>query len=73
MRLHAQSAEFESGRVILPNAAPWLNEYRRELTTFPGSKFDDQVDSTAQALDYMKKHRSLEIWAKLGRGYNPYR
>ena len=69
MRLHAQTAEFENGRVLLPLAAPWLADYLRELTAFPTSKYDDQVDSTAQALAYMKKYRELEIWEKLGKGY----
>lgn len=67
MRLHAQTAQFESGHVLLPRSAPWLAEYVRELTTFPGTKFDDQVDSTTQALDYLSTTgRSLEIWIKLG-------
>jgi predicted phage terminase large subunit-like protein len=56
LRLYAQTAEFESGRVRLPSSAPWLDDYLRELTTFPGSKYDDQVDSTTQALD----HRPIE-------------
>jgi hypothetical protein len=34
---------------------------------FPGSKHDDQVDSTTQALQYMASNTSSEIWAKLGR------
>jgi phage terminase large subunit-like protein len=38
MRLFAQSAVFENGRVWLPTAAPWLADYVRELTTFPGTK-----------------------------------
>ena len=62
MRLHAQTAEFENGRVFLPSSAPWLADYVRELTTFPGAKFDDQVDSTTQALDHMKFGRSLTIY-----------
>lgn len=53
MRLAAQAIKFEEGRVRLPDAAPWLDEYVRELTGFPGSKYDDQVDSTSQALDFM--------------------
>jgi predicted phage terminase large subunit-like protein len=65
MRLHAQTALFESGRVLLPVSAPWLDEYVRELTTFPGGKFDDQVDSTTQALDYMKKNSGLGVWERL--------
>jgi predicted phage terminase large subunit-like protein len=53
MRLAAQAIEFDEGRVRLPEAAPWRDEYVRELTGFPGSKYDDQVDSTSQALDFM--------------------
>jgi predicted phage terminase large subunit-like protein len=53
MRLHAQTAWFENGRVFLPNEAHWLNDYVAELTGFPGTKFADQVDSTAQALDHI--------------------
>lgn len=67
VRLYAQSAEFENGKVLLPRSAPWLDEYVRELTSFPGSKFNDQVDSTTQALEHMKANRSYEIWARLGR------
>ncbi len=62
MRLYAQTAEFENGRVLLPSSAPWLAEYIRELTTFPGVKFDDQVDSTTQALDHMRFGSCLSIY-----------
>lgn len=65
LRLHAQTALFESGRVLLPVSAPWLDEYVRELTSFPGGKYDDQVDSTTQALDYMKKNSGLGVWERL--------
>ena len=53
MRTVGQSINFESGHVLLPSDASWLEEYVRELTGFPGAKFDDQVDSTVQALDFM--------------------
>ena len=53
MRLDAQSIKFESGRVHVPSQAPWLDEYVREITGFPGSKYDDQVDSTSQALEFL--------------------
>lgn len=65
MRLHAQTDLFEAGRVLLPKEAPWLNDYVAEITGFPGTKFDDQVDSTTQALDHMRVPSGLEIWAKL--------
>jgi hypothetical protein len=37
-----------------PEAAPWLAEYLHEMTVFPKGKHDDQVDSTAQFLDWFK-------------------
>src|SRR5712672_1307675 len=55
MRLHAQTAIIENGFVHLPDAAPWLSEYLHEMTVFPKGKHDDQVDSTAQFLDWFKK------------------
>ena len=69
MRLHAQSTGFENGLVFLPRKAPWLNDYVNELISFPGSKYDDQVDSTTQALDYLRSIDSaMEVWTKLGGG-----
>jgi predicted phage terminase large subunit-like protein len=55
MRLHAQTGAFENGFVHLHEAAPWLAEYQHEMTVFPKGKHDDQVDSTAQFLDWFKK------------------
>lgn len=69
MRLHVQTHLFEAGKVLLPKQAPWLHDYRLELLGFPGSKNDDQVDSTTQALDYLNNQQSssLVVWEKLGR------
>ena len=53
MRLNAQTGAFENGKVFLPAAAAWLAEYVHELTSFPAGKFDDQVDSTSQALAWI--------------------
>jgi len=49
-RMSIESAKFESGFVFLPEQAPWLTDYEGELFSFPNSRFDDQVDSTSQAL-----------------------
>ncbi len=65
LRLYAQTTEFESGRVLLPRSASWLDEYVREITGFPGAKYDDQVDSTTQALDHLKNKASILVWARL--------
>jgi phage terminase large subunit-like protein len=42
--------------VLLPEGAPWLEAYVAEITGFPGTKHDDQVDSTAQALASMNSY-----------------
>ena len=55
MRMHAQTAMIENGFVHLPDSAPWLSAYLHELTTFPNGRHDDQVDSTAQMLDWFKR------------------
>jgi len=55
MRMHAQTAMIENGFVHLPKEAPWRAEYLHELTVFPGGKHDDQVDWTAQPLDWFKQ------------------
>ena len=44
----------ENGFVHLPEAAPWLALYLYELSCFPYGRHDDQVDSTAQMLDWFK-------------------
>jgi predicted phage terminase large subunit-like protein len=54
IRLHAQTAAIENGFVWLPREAPWLADYLRELTLFPAGRHDDQVDSTAQALAWVR-------------------
>jgi predicted phage terminase large subunit-like protein len=53
MRMHAQTPRIEGGFVYLPRQAPWLAEYLHELTTFPAAKYDDQADSTSQALEWI--------------------
>ena len=55
MRLHAQTALIENGFVRIPEDASWLAEYLHEITGFPNGKHDDQVDSTAQFLDWFKR------------------
>ncbi|MBV8419077.1 MAG: phage terminase large subunit [Hyphomicrobiales bacterium] len=55
MRMHAQTAMIENGFVHLPDSAPWLAAYLHELTSFPKGRHDDQVDSTAQMLDWFKR------------------
>jgi predicted phage terminase large subunit-like protein len=58
MRLNAQTATIENGFVYLPNEAHWLADYLHELSVFPNGRYDDQVDSTAQALAWSKQRFS---------------
>jgi predicted phage terminase large subunit-like protein len=65
MRLHLQTGLFENGHVLLPRHAPWLADYIAELTGYPGTKFNDQVDSTTQALQFLKEGSDMaEKWAR---------
>jgi predicted phage terminase large subunit-like protein len=55
MRMHSVCSAIENGFVHIPEKAEWLGPYLHELTTFPKSKYDDQADSTSQALDWQKQ------------------
>ena len=57
MRLHAQTATIENGCLVLPRQAHWLADYVQELTSFPGAKYDDQVDATTQALEWIPQRK----------------
>ena len=60
MRLHTVTSTIEGGFVHLPDKAPWLADYLNELKSFPNGKFDDQCDSTSQALDWLKSGRKFD-------------
>jgi predicted phage terminase large subunit-like protein len=51
MRMARQATQIENGFVYIPHEAHWLPEYLHELSVFPNGKYNDQVDSTSQALD----------------------
>ncbi len=46
----------ESGRVFLPQQAIWLNDFEYEILMFPEARYDDQVDSTVQYLQWTRKN-----------------
>ena len=74
-RAHAVTALFEAGNVLLPDKslAPWIDEYRLELTRFPSGAHDDQVDATTQALRYLSAGHSLNIAPQLQRQLQGFR
>lgn len=61
MRMFAVTNTIENGFVHVPEVADWVEPYLYELMIFPNGKFDDQVDSTSQAL----------LWFR--DGYSKYR
>jgi hypothetical protein len=75
MRLNAQTGAMEAGFVHLPSEAHWLADYLHELVTFPRGRYDDQVDSTAQALAWSKQSQSTGIieytWTLCERNKHP--
>ncbi len=66
LRMSTVTSTIEGGFVHIPAQAYWLAEYLHELSVFPKGKYDDQADSTSQALDWVKdgagKFGLLEIW-----------
>ena len=71
MRMHSVTSTIENGFVFLPDKAEWLGEYLHEMTSFPKGKFDDQCDSTSQALDSIKSgycHYGFVKWLELEAG-----
>ncbi len=49
-RMYAQTAKLEAGYVLIPEQAPWLDDFRDEILQFPEGRHDDQVDSMSQYL-----------------------
>jgi phage terminase large subunit-like protein len=50
---------------VLARGASWLADYVTELTGSPGTKYDDQVDSTKQALAHLNSLTAIEVWRRL--------
>ena len=50
MRMAAQTAPIEAGSVHLPTRAGWIEEFKKEMLSFPMSRHDDQIDALSQAL-----------------------
>ena len=63
-RMAGQTARIENGFVYIPVEAHWLAEYLHELGVFPNGKYDDQVDSTSQALEAIS-NPGVKGWAYL--------
>ena len=56
-RASAGSAKIEAGHVLLPESAPWLDDFEAEVLAFPHGRHDDQVDSMSQFLTWMGRRQ----------------
>lgn len=45
VRAHAASPIIESGRILLPEDADWVDEFLDEVTTFPRAAHDEHIDN----------------------------
>lgn len=61
-RAHAVTPMIEGGRVRLPEWASWVDDYLAEMSAFPKGNHDDSVDSTTQALNYLRERVSDNIY-----------
>jgi len=65
-RLYTVQPKFESRSVFLPREAPWLEDFVTELLAFPNGRYDDQVDATSQALNWIARRPRPPV-ARTGR------
>jgi predicted phage terminase large subunit-like protein len=57
MRIQSTSPIIKNGFMLIPAFAPWLDAYLHELLIFPNGTYNDQVDSTSQALHWWSQGR----------------
>jgi predicted phage terminase large subunit-like protein len=61
-RMSAQSAKIEAGQLLLPSTAPWLDDFKAELLSFPAGRHDDQVDALSQFLGWIEDKWRPTTW-----------
>ena len=45
----------QGGRIFVPEASPWLDDFMDEAVSFPGGIHDDQVDAATIAIDVLSR------------------
>ena len=66
-RASALQPSVESGHWLLPEGAPWLDDFITEFAMFPSSAKNDQVDAISQAAIYMQSGVSVTRALSLGK------
>lgn len=62
MRLRGYAAHVRSGHVYLLEDAPWLDDFKREMASFPRGANDDQVDAFTQGMAYLFENYQDTHW-----------
>lgn len=69
MRIQSTSPIIKNGFMLIPTFAPWLDAYLHELLIFPNGTYNDQVDSTSQALHWWSQGRGSSWIEELARDH----
>lgn len=48
--------EVETGHILMPAEAPWLDAFKSEMKAFPAGRHDDQVDSFSQFIEFQRRN-----------------
>lgn len=62
-RAQAVTPIIEAGKVYLPQGASWRHQFIDELASFPTGLYDDVVDSTTQALNFIHRPKQTHSWS----------
>jgi predicted phage terminase large subunit-like protein len=68
-RAAAVTPIMEAGKIFLPESASWVSEFVEEMAVFPNGIYDDVVDSTTQALNYLREAPQL---SSISLGYSMF-
>lgn len=66
-RASAMQPSVQSGHWLLPEGAPWLDDFITEFALFPASAKNDQVDATSQAAIFMTQGVAVSRALMLGK------
>jgi hypothetical protein len=58
-RAQAVTPLLEAGKLFIPEGASWVADFIDEMAAFPNGAHDDCVDSTTQALNYLRQEPSF--------------
>ena len=67
-RMYGETVKLMAGSLIVPQAAPYLDEFIHEYRAFPSGKHDDQVDALSQMLANLSLLPSGNFIADFGWG-----